>query len=260
MDMIAKIERENKWIAAGTTIAWAALILLLMFWISISSPIPPFEESGLGIEVALGSDDFGMGSDPLPPPSADAAKPQENTTKSVEQASETKLLTSEVSENVTAPDVKTNKENVQPEEQKPDAALANLAGRPRNVAGTGTGHGNTDEPGWMGDPRGNPNSNVYAPFTGPGGGIEGKITDGRKMIGKVAIYDDSQETGTVAVEILVDKYGKIIKAEPVLVGSTTTSTVLWRKAKEGLLNQKLFNESASGQEARGTILINFTVR
>ena len=66
--------------------------------------------------------------------------------------------------------------------------------------------------------------------------------------------------GIVAVEILVDKYGKIIKAEPVLMGSTTTSSLLWRKAKDGLINQVLFNQSASGEEARGTIYINFTVR
>ena len=80
------------------------------------------------------------------------------------------------------------------------------------------------------------------------------------VIGDVAIYDDSQETGIVAVEILVDKYGKIIKAEPVLMGSTTTSSILWKKAKDGLINKILFNESAKGEEARGTIYINFTVR
>ena len=80
------------------------------------------------------------------------------------------------------------------------------------------------------------------------------------MISGININDSSQETGLVAVEILVDKYGKIIKAEPVPIGSTTTSSLLWKKAKDGLLNQKLFNESATGEEARGTIYINFTVR
>jgi hypothetical protein len=62
------------------------------------------------------------------------------------------------------------------------------------------------------------------------------------------------------INVRVDKYGKIIKAEPVLMGSTTTSSILWKKAKDGLINKVLFNESAKGEEARGTIYINFTVR
>ena len=35
---------------------------------------------------------------------------------------------------------------------------------------------------------------------------------------------------------------------------------LWKKAKDGLFNKILFNQSPTGEEARGTIYINFTVR
>ncbi len=85
-------------------------------------------------------------------------------------------------------------------------------------------------------------------------------TNDRRMTARPDIHDDSQETGIVAVEITIDKYGKVIKAEPILSGSTTISSVLWKKTKQGLLNQTLFNQSPSGEEARGTIYINFTVR
>jgi hypothetical protein len=44
------------------------------------------------------------------------------------------------------------------------------------------------------------------------------------------------------------------------MGSTTTSSILWRKAKEVLMDKVLFNQSPNGEEARGTIYINFTVR
>lgn len=258
---IEKIERENKFIAGGTTILFGALILLLLFLGSMTSPIPPFEESGMGIEVALGLDDFGAGDDPAPPPSDNASKNEKPSVPS-EAAAETKMLTSEVSENVTATDVKNETPELKKvEEPKPDQNLLNALNKQHTTAGNGTGHGDDDTEGWKGDPRGNPNSNVYS--KGGGTGLDPKFVlkgSGRKMIRDIAIYDNSQETGIVAVEILVDRYGKIIKADPVLIGSTTTSSVLWKKAKEGLMNQKLFNESASGEDARGTIYINFTVR
>jgi hypothetical protein len=85
-------------------------------------------------------------------------------------------------------------------------------------------------------------------------------SSGRKMIGSIEISNESQETGVVAVEISVDKYGKVTRATPVLMGSTTTNLYLWNKAKEGLQGKVLFNQSASNEEAKGMIYINFTLR
>jgi hypothetical protein len=148
------------------------------------------------------------------------------------------------------------------EEPKIDPSLISALNKKHTSPGSNTGDGNTNTPGNQGDLNGTLNSNVYS-TGGPDNGFDTKFRlkgSGRKMIRDIAIYDNSQEIGIVAVEILVDKYGKITKAEPVLMGSTTTSSILWRKAKDGLINQKIFNESGSGEEARGTIYINFTVR
>ena len=170
------------------------------------------------------------------------------------------MLSSDDPNTVSVPPVKKKNKEVKPEEQKPDQNLLDAFNKVHNSTGSNTGDGNTNTPGNQGDPNGTLNSNVYSDFGGTGG-IKGKLRgSGRKMIGDVAIYDDSQETGIVAVEILVDKYRKIIKAECVLIGSTTTSSLLWKKAKDGLLNKVLFNQSPTGEEARGTIYINFTVR
>ena len=246
----------------GITTLVAALLFLLFLFIKFITPIPPFEEStNGGLEVNFGLDEAGMGDN-------NSLQPVTNDQKNKTEASQpttspSEMVSTDEASNVVAPPVKKIKKEVEKieEQPKPDSDLLNALNKKHTAAGSNSGDGNSNTPGNQGDPNGTLNSPVYSDFGGPGQGLKGKIKGfGRKMIGDVAIHDDSQETGIVAVEILVDKKGKIIKAEPVLIGSTTTSSLLWKKAKDGLINQKLFNESASGEEARGTIYINFTVR
>lgn len=260
--METSFERNNRLIAMGITTLVAALLLIVILLIKFITPIPPFEESTQGgLEVNFGFDQSGMGdNNTLDPVTND----QQTKTEAASQpeSSTSEMVTSEEASEVVSPPVKNTQAEVKVEMPTPDQNLLNALNKVHSNPGSNTGDGNTNTPGNQGDPNGTLNSNVYSEFGGGGDkGIRGKLKgSGRKMIGDIAIYDNSQETGIVAVEILVDKYGKITKAEPVLMGSTTTSSVLWKKAKDGLINQKLFNESASGEEARGTIYINFTVR
>lgn len=245
----------------GMTLLVGILLFLLFLFIKFITPIPPFEESEKGgLVVNFGFDEAGMGDN-------NSMQPVEANQKKIESVNSTdppagsEMLASDDPTTAAVPPVKNKNKEVKPEEPKPDQNLLNALDKVHSTTGSNTGDGNTNTPGNQGDPNGSLNSNVYSEFGGPGTGLTGKIKGfGRKMTGNVNIHDDSQETGIVAVEILVDKKGKIIKAEPVLIGSTTTSSLLWKKAKDGLLQQKLFNESASGEEARGTIYINFTVR
>ena len=253
-------ERNNRYISLGITLLFAALLLIIFLFIKFITPIPPFEASPMGgLEVNFGYDAAGMGdTNSLQPVSADQKK--DNATSQPSTTSSSEMLSSNEASNVTAPEVKNKKPDVKEAPPTPDQNLLNALNKVHSNTGSNSGDGNTNTPGNQGDPNGTLNSNVYSPFEGTGG-IHGRLKgSGRKMIGDVAIYDDSQETGIVAVEILVDKYGKIAKAEPVLMGSTTTSSLLWKKAKDGLINKVLFNQSATGEEARGTIYINFTVR
>ena len=172
------------------------------------------------------------------------------------------MISTDEASNVVAPQVKKIKKHIEKveEQPKPDENLLNALNKKHSKTGSTAGDGNTNTPGNQGDPNGSLDAG-YSRGHDPRGNGDWLIRgSGRKMTGNVNIHDDSQETGIVAVEILVDKKGKIIKAEPVLMGSTTTSSTLWKKAKDGLINQKLFNESATGEEARGTIYINFTLR
>jgi hypothetical protein len=264
--MDASFERNNRLISMGITTLIAVLLFIIFLYIKFITPLPPFEESAKGgLEVNFGFDESGMGDNNF---TEHITQDQEIKTKTSSQpqnnSSSDMIATDKVSDVVTPP-VKHKKVEVVKEETppQPDQNLLNALNKVHNSStiGSNSGDGNSDTPGNQGDPGGSLNSNVYSNFGGGSGGVHGKLRgSGRKMIGDVAIYDNSQETGIVAVEILVDKYGKIVKAEPVLMGSTTTSSVLWKKAKNGLINQILFNESAKGEETRGTIYINFTVR
>lgn len=260
-------ERNNKLISLITTLAIGAVLFIILLFIEFVTPIPPFEESPMGgLEVNFGFDATGMGNNNSLDPVA-SNKTKSETVSPITPPINNEVLSSDEESNVIIPPIKKKKKEVKEtkeiikEEPKPDQDLLNALNKVTSNTGTKSGDGNSTVPGNQGDPNGTLNSNVYSDFGGGSGGVYGKLKgSGRKMIGNVAIYDDSQETGIVAVEILVDRNGKIVKAEPVLIGSTTTSSLLWRKAKDGLLNKVLFNKSPSGEEARGTIYINFTVR
>lgn len=239
----------------------AAMLLLVIFLIEFITPIPPFDQSSRGgLEVNFGFDEAGMGdNNSMDPAASQKEAPKENSSQPEAKASE--VISADEAGNVVVPPVKTKEPEVKVEDPAPDQNLLNALNRVHTSPGANTGDGNTNTPGNQGDPSGTLNSNVYSRGGGTGTNPEFKLRgSGRRMIRDIAIYDNSQETGIVAVEILVDKFGKIIKAEPVLMGSTTTSSILWKKAKDGLINQKIFNESGNGEEARGTIYINFTVR
>ncbi|HEY4800675.1 MAG TPA: hypothetical protein VII99_16465 [Bacteroidia bacterium] len=254
-------ERNNRFLSLGITLLFAALLLLIFFFIKFITPIPPFDPSPMGgLEVNIGYDPAGMGDNNSTQPVSDNQKKEKSATQP-ESNSPSDMISTEEVNNVAAPKIKKNKKkNIKVEEPLPDQNLLNALSKVNSKTGSNTGDGNTNTPGNQGDPNGTLNSNVYSKgSTGPGEHWKLKGS-GRKMIGDLAIYDDSQETGIVAVEIMVDKNGKITKAEPVLIGSTTTSSILWKKAKDGLLNKVLFNQSPTGEEARGTIYINFTVR
>jgi hypothetical protein len=261
--MDTSFERNNRLISMGITTLVAVLLFIIFLFIKFTTPIPPFEESPKGgLEVNFGFDEAGMGNTNSLEHVTHEPKSKTESTPQLRNNSAADMVATEEESNVVAPPLKNKKKPSSKEEspQRPDQNLLNALNKVHSTTGSNSGDGNTDTPGNQGDPNGTLTSNVYSEFGGTGG-IRGKLRgSGRKMIGNVAIYDNSQETGIVAVEILVDKHGKIIKAEPVLMGSTTTSSVLWKKAKDGLINQLLFNESAKGEEARGTIYINFTVR
>ncbi len=254
--MIAAEEKKEKISGASATLIFHALLLLLFILLKLpANEIQAgTEESDEGIMIDFGNSDAGMG---------ETETLQANQT-SAEASSQQSSATSQTDENVKTQNVedapsiavktKTQEVIVQPQ---PDPNLHRVVDKIKNNSSSNSGDGNAGTPGNEGIPDGT--VGALSEGNSPKGKWELK-GKGRKMIGKIDIKDDSQETGIVAVEIIVDKYGKVIRATPVLMGSTTTNLYLWNKAKEGLQNKVLFNQSPAGEEARGTIYINFTLR
>ncbi|MGZ4033511.1 MAG: hypothetical protein ACXVPU_01290 [Bacteroidia bacterium] len=86
------------------------------------------------------------------------------------------------------------------------------------------------------------------------------ILNGRRLIKKPEAITDSKEEGIVAVEIIVDENGNVIRAIPGQRGSTITDATLFEKAKQKALEAK-FDKSAGGiKEQRGTYTFVFTLQ
>ena len=87
---------------------------------------------------------------------------------------------------------------------------------------------------------------------GIGTGNKGYFLKNRKLLQRPQLLDNSQEEGTVVVEIIVDETGKVIEATPGQRGSTTTSAYLYTLARQASKTLK-FNASSEGiHEQKGT--------
>ena len=125
--------------------------------------------------------------------------------------------------------------------------------------GAGTSEGETKGTGNQGYTSGDPNSKNR---DGSGLGSSGNSFDlsGRTLSGSLPRPDYGiQEEGVVVVEITVDKNGVVTDAQPILRGTTTQNSYLWRVAKEAALKAK-FNRSASASAyQKGTITYHFVL-
>jgi hypothetical protein len=171
--------KDSKRIIAGIfgTILFHLLLMLLLWFAILRTPIPPFPDAGggggggLGIEVNLGSADNGMGINDaniafpeFKQPAADIINPEPVDLKAKTDDNEN-LITDETSDdNATKLNIeknkKTNKVN-KPEEPKIN---------PLALFKKSNSDGNTNKTGNQGDPNGNPNSNNYAKGGGAGTG------------------------------------------------------------------------------------------
>lgn len=121
--------------------------------------------------------------------------------------------------------------------------------------GKGSGKGNTGKPGNQGDPSGGDSDILSGKSTGSGV-VEG--FGGRGFKGPGTPQDNSQETGTVAVYVCVDKNGRVISADYTQKGSSSPSSKLKSIAIE---NARKYRFDAGGPDKQcGTITYTFRVK
>ena len=269
--------------AIVTVLIHAALFLILLFTY-MNIQIPPFPESGGGgILVDIGVVDEAAGNvQPMSKNTVTEVVPEKvNTREDPESFATQDLEDAPVvhKEKITKKTTPVNTPTKPSETKKPTETVRKVDQRAiypgnantSNSQGTGSGTGD------QGKPNGNPNALYSGPGgggtggsgtgsgagTGPGPGGSGQgikfSLTGRRMIQAPKISDQSQETGTVVVDITVDKEGNVTSAIPGGRGTTTTSSLLFRLARESASKAK-FNSSTEGADIqKGTITFVFVV-
>ena len=273
--------------SAVLTVFVHAIIFLVLIFSLMKIRIPPFPEAGGGGGVLV---NIGV----LEEAAGDVQPMSENVTKAPvpekiiqQQAPEEKVATQNFEESPIAKEVKEHKKiikevktevkpikiepKVEPVKTVNTKALYPGKTTASNSQGTGKGIGD------QGDPKGDPFSkytgkngnggtgpgtgkgNGEGPGKGPGKGGFSYSLDGRKMLRSPLINDLSQETGRVVVAITVGKDGSVEAAVPGGRGSTTTSSYLFKLAKEAALKAK-FNTSDDDEIQKGTITFDFVLQ
>ncbi|MBC7383153.1 MAG: hypothetical protein H7296_09190 [Bacteroidia bacterium] len=258
------------------TILVHGLIIAILFFVVMYPPDPPYETQGKGIQMSLGEENMGGPSaTPIPEPA-----PTENYTPISEQPVEEKEITSETDESVNIKEKNTEKPlkkreiKIKTEIKKQVLELPkktvnqNALFTKKNAKNNG-GHGDGSESGnegradgnINGDPNGEGlgNEGTGLGRDGNGNSANGPTIDlaGRRVQKLPDIEDNSRSVGKVVVRIVVNREGRVIKAVPGQVGSTTTESNLLEKAKEGALKTKFYLKDDAPDEQYGTMTFVF---
>jgi hypothetical protein len=236
------IKEKNNRAGLIGTILFHALLLVLFLFVGMTYPDPPPPEEG--ITINFGNSEDGMGDNPTEELSESESESNEatNNTASSSSPAEQQILTQNTTPTVNVnATTTTTTQTTNTTQNSTSQNLSEALNAFNNSGGQSGNEGETGNPGNQGSLEGDPNSNNYT-----GGGVGNGVTyslSGRNLLSMPKIEDNSQEQGKVVVDIVVDKYGKVIKATPGGRGSTTTSPILYKKAVDAALKTK-FNAKA----------------
>lgn len=264
---------------AGTIVFHALLVLLLLF-MALRTPLPLPTEGG--VEVNLGNSDNGMGdvqpmelaaSTPVAPPPSNATAREEIVTSNDEEAPaiEPKKETKPVVKPEPKPVVKQEPKPVVKQEPTPEPkpkvdprAMFPGKSSSTNTTGAGGNQGITGKPGDQGKPNGDPFATGYDGDGGSGGGTGGGVGKGVSFVlsGRSSRQiprpsDNFRESGKVIVTIFVDRSGNVTRTIPGAKGSTTTNTQLVQLADQAAKKAKFSANPDAPDEQKGSITYIF---
>jgi len=121
-----------------------------------------------------------------------------------------------------------------------------------------SGNGNTDKAGNQGSKSGDPKGDL----SGTGSGNSGISYD---IKGRNAEYLHKPQInftkgGKVVVEVIVDNNGKVVRATPGAIGTTTSNQTLYNIAKKSALKTRFNSSNSSAKHQKGTITYIFIVK
>ncbi len=273
-----------------TTLLLSALLLLL-FYIGLTYLDPPIEN---GIAINFGTTDFGSGKiqpkekirqEPRqiePEPVKEIPEPSEPQVSTPDQPVE-KVLTSNNEETIKINQQKEARRKAQEAERKAKAEADRIANEKKAaeerkrreeenkkkkldalIGGIGKSDGNAtgsegddERQGDKGDPAGNPYATSYYGAPGSGSGTGGYGLNGRSLVSKGKVQQDCNEDGRVVVRIVVDRNGRVIKAEPGVKGTTNRAPCLLEPARKTALLHKWNLDSKAPSQQIGFVVVNF---
>lgn len=257
-------DKRKSAIITGTIMA---VLLLFFTFVSVLTELEEPEESGIAIN-------FGntvVGSGPVEPAVTTRVSPPSNPEPQTQTTQQTDNVATQ--ENTDAPVINSDPTNdrpvekpvdkpiKKPVEKKPDPkpdqnvldALNSVTGADPVDGDTDTGEGPGDGPGNKGDINGDPYANTYYGDPGTGQGGKGFGLKGRSRLGYKKVLQTCDETGTVVVEITVNKLGKVVKAVPGKRGTTNRIQCLLDAARETAESYKF----SPARDARNDFQIGF---
>lgn len=273
-----------------TTLLLSALLLLL-FYVGLTYLDPPIEN---GIAVNFGTMDYGSGevqpmekirsepreleSEPEPSEQAEPVQPEETV---VEEAPVEEVLTSNDEETIKLRQQEEAKRKAEEEAKKAKAEAERIAREKREAEerkrqeqeakkksvdaliggigksdGTTTGsEGDDDRAGDKGQPDGDPYASSY--YGAPGSGTGGYGLSGRSLANKGKVQQECNEEGRVVVRIVVNRNGKVVKAEPGVKGTTNNAPCLLEPARKTALLHKWNPDPNAPAQQIGFVVVNF---
>ena len=294
--MLRFIKEHKKGIIG--TIAFHGMLALLFLFLNFSTPLPLPTEKGIMInfgnmEDAAGGTELEQSIEEEPTTSSSEPEPQtperqaqpeqaqpretnrqgeevatqdfeeapaiEEKEEKNEQPKQQKDAQNHPRENEQTPEKKQQEEKQQ--EQKPEREVNQKALYPgKSKEESGQSEGETQGEGNQGRQSGSPFSDNHANVDSKGmGGIDFSL-EGRNPESLPKPEYNYQVEGKVVVEITVDKYGNVKKAEPGMKGSTTLNDKLLKAAKKAALNAKFDPKPDAPAYQKGTITYHFRLR
>ena len=122
--------------------------------------------------------------------------------------------------------------------------------------GTQSGsEGDDTTPGDKGSPSGNPYATSY--YGAPGAGAGGYGLNGRSLAGRDKVQQECNQEGTVVVRIVVDRNGKVVKAQPGVKGTTNNHPCLLEPARKTAFLHRWNSDSKAPSQQVGFVMVNF---
>lgn len=266
-------EENNYPKAIAIASAIMAAFIVLSFFLVIGA-FKPDEELGMGgMVVNYGTAVEGVGSDytsieePSMDPNAnnklpDKVTPEEKVVPKTSSEVDAKNIATQDVEDAVSVNTKATKSTSTPTsatEEKPSKPTINpnalYKGNKNNGKGQGDGTGTT--PGNQGSINGDP----LAPNYGEGGSGNGNTQLELNSFSNVkAINDDGQLRGKIAINVRVNKAGRVISAEWAANRSTQSNQELVKLCKDAIMGANL-DKMSPGLENRSFIVVfNFKVK